>query len=963
MPHELPKAYEPGAIEKRWADYWVSEKIFHVETPPADATAENTSAASTGGRGRPPHTGGASHMGEASPAGEASHSSQTSHTRPVFTLLLPPPNVTGRLHMGHMLNQTQMDIIVRWHRMRGFITLWLPGTDHAGIATQMMVERQLASEGKKRRDLGREKFVERVWEWKRHYGGAILDQMKRLGASVDWDREYFTMDENLSRAVREVFVRLYEEGLIYRGKYIVNWCPRCETAISDLEVKHEEVAGKLWEIRYPVIGTKEFITVATTRPETMLGDTAIAVNAKDERYTHLHGKKVLLPLMKREIPIITDELAQPEFGTGAVKVTPAHDPNDFQAGLRHNLPQIDVMDEHAHMNQNAGAYAGLDRFEARKRVLQDLKEQGYLAGEKDYALALGKCDRCGTIVEPRLSEQWFVKVAPLAEPAKEAVENGEITIVPDNYRQIYLNWMNNIHDWCVSRQLWWGHRIPAWTCGQCKEVIVAREAPAKCPKCGGASLEQVSDVLDTWFSSGLLPFTTLGWPEKTRDQAVFYPTTLLITAYEILFFWVARMIMFGCHFMHGHEQDATIKKASGWWDRKNDSVPFREVYIHALVRDAERQKMSKTKGNVVDPLEVIERFGTDATRFTLAAMAAPGTDIAFSESRTDGYRAFANKIWNAARFMFMNVDRIEPGLRPGGGQECPPHMGISGFSAKTLEDRWILSRLNRVAAEVNEALGTYRFHEAANRIYDFFWGEFCDWYLELIKPRMNSEEGGDKRAAQTACSNLVALFDASLRLLHPVMPFITEEIWQAMHEGKPPLKSIALAAYPQADEKQFDLAAETEMAILQDLIVSVRNLRAELKIEPKGKAPIEVFAHEAEIRRLIEENSGAIERLASVNKINFVESSLAKLAGARHTARFDVHVVYERKIDLAAECERLKKELEKMEKELANNQRQLGNERFLAKAPAKVVEGLRKRGEELIMLRGKTQSKMKELGC
>jgi valyl-tRNA synthetase len=922
MPHELPKAYEPGAIEARWAEYWVQEKLFSVKTPPA---------------------------------GE---------TRPVFTLLLPPPNVTGRLHMGHMLNQTQMDIIVRWHRMRGFITLWLPGTDHAGIATQMMVERDLAKEGKKRRDLGREKFTERVWEWKKLYGGAILDQMKRLGASVDWDREYFTMDDNLSHAVREVFVRLYEEGLIYRGNYIVNWCPWHETAISDLEVKHEDVAGKLWEIRYPVVGTDEFITVATTRPETMLGDTAIAVNAKDERYTHLHGKHVLVPLMKREIPIIIDELAQPEFGTGAVKVTPAHDPNDFQAGLRHNLPQIDVMDEHAHMNQNAGAYAGLDRFEARKRVLADLREQGFLVAEKDYALSIGKCDRCGTIVEPRLSEQWFIKIKPLADRAKEAVERGEITIVPDNYRQIYLNWMNNIYDWCISRQLWWGHRIPAWTCANCEEMIVAREAPTKCTKCGSAKLEQVSDVLDTWFSSGLLPFTTLGWPQKTRDLEVFYPTSLLITAYEILFFWVARMVMFGCHFMQGHEQDLTIKKASGWTGKKDDSVPFRQVYIHALVRDAERQKMSKTKGNVVDPLVVIERFGTDATRFTLAAMAAPGTDIAFNESRTDGYRAFANKIWNAARFMFMNVDRIEPGLRPGrtadGGR---PHMGVSGFETATLEDRWILSRFNRVTAEVNDALATYRFHEAANRIYDFFWGEFCDWYLELIKPRLNFEEGADKRAAQAACANLVNLFDASLRLLHPVMPFITEEIWQALYEGKAPFKSIALAAYPQADERQFDLAAETEMAILQDLVVSVRNLRAELKVEPKGKVPIEVFAHEPGIRKMIEHNRGALERLANVEKIAFVESSLTNRAGARGTARFDVHVIYERKIDVGAECDRLKKDLEKIEKGISSGQKQLGNEQFLAKAPPVVVENLRKQQQELAVMLTKTQSKLKELGC
>ncbi|MGA8524631.1 MAG: valine--tRNA ligase [Candidatus Sulfotelmatobacter sp.] len=930
MPHELPKSYEPGAIETRWAEYWIKEKLFSVPTPPE---------------------------------GE---------TRPVFTLLLPPPNVTGRLHMGHMLNQAQMDIIVRWHRMRGFITLWLPGTDHAGIATQMMVERQLAKEGKKRRDLGREKFIERVWEWKKLYGGAILDQMKRLGASVDWDREYFTMDENLSRAVREVFVRLYEEGLIYRGKYIVNWCPRCETAISDLEVKHEEVVGKLWEIRYPIVGAKpgsnEFITVATTRPETMLGDTAIAVNPRDERYKHLHGKKALLPLMNREIPIITDELAQPEFGTGAVKVTPAHDPNDFQAGKRHNLPQIDLMDEHAHMNQNAGGYAGLDRYEARKMVLVDLQAGGFLVAEKDYTLSLGKCDRCGTVVEPRLSEQWFIKIQPLADKAIKAVESGEITIVPENYKQIYLNWMNNIYDWCISRQLWWGHRIPAWTCDGCKEVIVAREAPANCPKCGGKKLEQVSDVLDTWFSSGLLPFTTLGWPEKTRDLEVFYPTTLLITAYEILFFWVARMIMFGCHFMQGHEQDPAIKKASGWVDgkggeKKDDSVPFRQVYIHALVRDADRQKMSKTKGNVIDPLEIIDRFGTDATRFTLAAMAAPGTDIAFSESRTEGYRAFANKIWNAARFMFMNVDRLDCGAGALARGISRGAKGIPEFQLSTLEDRWILSRFNRVTAEVNAALETFRFHEAANRIYDFFWGELCDWYLELIKPRLNFEEGADKTQANLACSNLVNLFDASLRLLHPVMPFITEEIWQAMYEGRPPLKSIALAPYPQPNEKQFDLNAETDMAILQDLIVNVRNVRAELKVEPKIKVPIEVFAHEPGIRAMIEQNLRAVlsDRTANVEKVTFVDSPLSKRAGARSTAHFDVHVIYEKKIDVTAERERLTKELDKIEKEFANNQRQLGNEQFLAKAPEKVVEGLRRRAQELISLREKINSQLNEL--
>jgi valyl-tRNA synthetase len=947
MPHDLPKAYEPGAIEARWAEYWIKEKLFSVPTPP---------------------------KGE---------------TRPVFALLLPPPNVTGRLHMGHMLNQTQMDILVRWHRMRGFITMWLPGTDHASIATQMMVERQLAKEGKRRQDLGRDKFNERVWEWKRHYGGAILDQMKRLGASVDWDREYFTMDEDLSRAVREVFVRLYDEGLIYRGKYIVNWCPRCGTAISDLEVRHEDVPGKLYEIRYAVIGTNEFIAVATTRPETMLGDTAVAVNEKDERYRHLHGKKVLLPLMNREIPIITDDLANPEFGTGAVKVTPAHDPNDFEAGLRHSLPQIEVMDEHAHMNQNAGRYAGLDRYEARKLIVEDLQKQGLLVAEKDYTVPLGKCERCGTVAEPRLSTQWFVKIKPLAEHAIKVVENGEITIVPENYRQIYLNWMYNIHDWCISRQLWWGHRIPAWYCADCNQLVVAREAPSTCAKCGSSRLEQDPDVLDTWFSSGFLPFTALGWPEKTRDQEVFYPSTLLVTAYEILFLWVARMIMTGCHFMKDHKQDPAITQASGWCDKKDDSVPFRQVYIHALVRDADRQKMSKTKGNVIDPLEVVERFGTDATRFTLAAMAAPGTDIAFSESRTDGYRAFANKIWNAARFMFMNVDRAEEAgtwrleeFRACDKAQPRPDMGISGFHEVTLEDRWILAEFRKTALDVGAALRDYRFHEAANRIYDFFWGDFCDWYIELIKPRLAVENTSDREQVRIACGNLVSLFEAALRLLHPVMPFITEEIWQAIYDGRPPLKSIALADFPfdglasKVESRYASTASEgvavrsypgdeeqnrTNFRILQDLIVSVRNQRAELKVEQKLKVPIEVFTHEPETRQLIEQNRSAVERLAHVDKLTFTDESLAKLTGARHTARFDVRVIYEKKIDVAAEQQRLKKELEQIEKEIANGQRQLGNQQFLAKAPAQVVENMRKRDRELKILRDKTKSKLKEL--
>jgi valyl-tRNA synthetase len=942
MPHDLPKSYEPSAIEARWAEFWIQNELFHASSP-----------------------------ADGSPS--------------AFSLLLPPPNVTGRLHMGHMLNHTQMDIIVRWHRMRGDLTLWLPGTDHAGIATQMMVERQLASEGKKRRELGREAFIERVWEWKKHYGGVILDQMKRLGDSVDWDREYFTMDANLSQAVRETFVRLYEDGLIYRGKYIVNWCPRCGTAISDLEVKHEEVAGKLYEIRYPVVGESGFITVATTRPETMLGDTAVAVNAKDERYLALHGKSVRLPLVGRVIPIITDELAQPEFGTGAVKVTPSHDPNDFQAGLRHKLPQIDVIDEHGRMNENAGKYAGLDRFEARQQVVGDLEDQGFLVGIKDYTISIGKCDRCKTIVEPRLSEQWFVKVEPLAKRAIEVVEKGYIGFTPANYTQIYLNWMNNIHDWCISRQLWWGHRIPAWRCGDCGEMIVARSTPEKCTKCGGARLEQDSDVLDTWFSSGLLPFTTLGWPNATRDLEVFYPTSLLITGFDILFFWVARMIMLGCWFMMPPHRPVREGEAElSYEEALPRSVPFKDVYIHALVRDADRQKMSKTKGNVLDPIEVIAKYGTDATRFTLAAMSSPGTDIAFNPSRTEGYRAFANKIWNAARFMFMNVDQLEKAgvwsLDEFKRKPISGDPGLQGFAFDTVEDRWIASRFSVTVANVHLALVGYRFDDAASRIYEFFWGDFCDWYIELLKPRLLSQDSAE---ARVACNNLVVLFEAALRLLHPIMPFITEEIWHAIYDGKPPIESIAVAPYPisgffsqldtallndmemlhrlifRAQENEPSLV---QMAILQDLIVSVRNVRAELKVGQKEKVPAQVYAEDRDVVRLIKENLGAVERLAHVSEVTFVSESLAKLTGARHTSRFDVHLVYERPLDLGAERERLRKELERIDKEMANGQRQLGNEQFLAKAPEAVVEGIRKKMAELESLREKTRSKVEELG-
>ena len=923
MPHELAKAYDPSAIETRWAEYWVKEELFTVRERPSPG--------------------------------------QT-----VFTLLLPPPNVTGRLHMGHMLNHTEMDIIIRWRRMSGDCTLWVPGTDHAGIATQMMVERQLESEGIKRRELGREKFVERVWCWRKHYGGAILEQMKRLGDSVDWSREYFTMDERLSAAVREVFVRLYEEDLIYRGKYIVNWCPRCITAISDLEVKHEETTGKLYEIRYPIVGSKagsnEFITVATTRPETMLGDTAVAVNARDERYRHLHGKKVLLPLMEREIPIILDDLANPEFGTGAVKVTPAHDPNDFQAGLRHNLPQIDVMDETAHMNANAGPYAGLDRFEARTKVVADLEQRGLLVAVKDHALAIGRCDRCRTIIEPRLSTQWFAAVnkppksggVSLAQGAIDPVLNGAIRFTPENYRQIYLNWMQNLYDWCISRQLWWGHRIPAWHCADCQEITVAREAPSKCRKCGSKSLAQDTDVLDTWFSSALLPFTAFGWPsqdqETQRDLATFYPTSLLITGFDILFLWVSRMIMMGCHFMKDHPQG---------------NVPFREVYIHALVRDAERQKMSKVKGNVIDPIEVTEKYGTDAVRFTLASMASPGTDIAFNEARTEGYRAFANKIWNAARFIFMNVDRAEAAgvWRLSDFQKKSQAPSVT-LQRSTLERVWILSRLNRVTQNLNSALESYRFHDAANEIYQFFWGDFCDWYIEIAKLRLNAvgdSSEAEKAETRAAFDSLLLVFERSLRLLSPFMPFLTEELWHALYNGKAPEKSIALAGYPKAGPPSpTGDAAETEMAILQDLIVNIRNIRAELEVPPKDRVPVRIFAA-PEVQESFKQNRTIIEKLANVDSIDFARDSLAKVPSAHSTARFDFAVVYEKKVDVAAERDRLKKELARLEAERTNAGRQLSNDGFLRKAPANVVDGVRSRKAELDALVEKLRRALDEL--
>jgi valyl-tRNA synthetase len=912
MPHDLPKAYDPTAIEDHWAEYWVREDLFAQPTP--TATAQD---------GPSP-----------------------------FTILLPPPNVTGNLHMGHMFEHTESDIVARWRRMCGSTVLWIPGTDHAGIATQMLVERQVASEGTTRQKMGREAFVERVWEWRRHYGGAILGQMKRLGASVDWDREYFTMDERLSVAVREAFVRLYDQGLIYRGAYIVNWCPRCQTAISDLEVVYDEHKGHLWEIRYPVVDgegndTGEFLTVATTRPETMLGDVAVAIHPEDERYTHLHGKKLRLPLMNRTIPIVLDEWVSRDFGTGAVKVTPAHDPNDFALGQRHNLPSINIMDDTAHINEQGGPYKGQERFLARKHVVADLEAEGLLAGIKDHIHNVGHCDRCKVVVEPRLSLQWFVKIQPLADRAIAAVKEGHVRFTPEMYEKTYLNWMENIHDWCISRQLWWGHRIPAWHCATCNKMTVAREDPTKCAHCGSDELTQETDVLDTWFSSGLLPVSVFGWPNITPanriDFDTFYPTSLLVTGFDILFFWVARMIMLGCWFA------ADVPMPDGSKRELKDAVPFREVYIHALVRDANREKMSKTKGNVVDPIEIVKQFGTDAVRFTLASMASPGTDVAFNPARTEGYRAFANKIWNAARFMFMNIDRAGEisitvdraalGSMPTVAADAP------------LESRWIVAELNATAARVNKALEDYRFDDAANVIYQFFWGSFCDWYLEIVKLRLDFSETADKAQTKAALTTLVSVFEAALRLLSPFMPFLTEELWHAVYDGEPPAKSIALSRYPQAAESAVDVAALAQMMLLQNLIVEVRALRKEIGVEEKAVIPIEVQTGDA-TRKIIVANATMVERLARVSEIRFVDAISTGLS-KHSTPGFDVAVVYERKIDEAAERERRRKEREKLDRDIANAERQLNNPGFTSKAPPHIVEGLKKQLDENRRLRDK----------
>jgi valyl-tRNA synthetase len=932
LDHEIPKVYAPESIEPHWARTWIAQKLYRPSDDPS---------------------------------------------RPRFCLTIPPPNITGMLHMGHMLEHTEIDTLMRWHRMSGKDVLWLPGTDHASIATQLIVEQEIGRqalpdlepdsagraawrrEGQRRRlEMGREKFLELCWKWKEQNGGTIRRQMERLGASCDWTRDRFTMDADYSRAVLEVFVRLYREGLIYRGKYIVNWCPRCGTAVSDLEVVHEDRPGHLWYVRYPFEDGSGSISVATTRPETMLGDTAVAVNPADPRYQSAIGRKLVLPLLQRVIPVIADDFVDPQFGTGAVKVTPAHDPNDYDMSLRHNLLRLEVIDTEARMTDEAGPYKGLDRFAARERVVHDLREQGLLEKIEDYPLSVGTCQRCKTVLEPLLSTQWFMKMQELAGPAIRVVEEGRIRITPDNYKKIYLDWMGNLHDWCISRQLWWGHRIPVWYCDACGEVIVGHEAPPACPKCRGEKLRPEMDVLDTWFSSALWPFATLGWPAQTPDLARFYPNDLMIMGFDILFFWGARMIMMGMKFM-------------------ND-VPFRELYIHALVRDAEKQKMSKTKGNVIDPLEITEEYGTDAVRFALAISAAPGTDIAFSVEKIQSYRAFANKIWNAGRFILMNLeklpeawrDQLEEALRP------VPELGFSAVNSLeslALADRWIFSRLQAVTRKIEEALADFRFHEAAYEVYHFFWHEICDWYLEWVKPEITRPAEGAR--VSPAWINLARVFESALHLLHPFMPFITEELWKRLpHAGSaPPLEpllseeespripllneegskgrwrgnSISLTPFSLVNRRAADPVSEKQFELIQDLVISLRNAKAEMGLQ-KVKPSAQVGCEDLRWLELFRSHLETILRLSTFQALTFVRERLeSAIPEVRRAAIFDLRVLQEAPVDHQAERSRLQKEREKLAQALAQAKAQLENQAFVERAPREVVRGVERRRAEL----------------
>ena len=848
MAENLAKTYDPSEVEDRIYKFWLDGNFFHAEV---DANKEP------------------------------------------YTIVIPPPNITGQLHMGHALDDTLQDILIRHKRMQGYSALWLPGTDHASIATEAKIVEAMKKEGLTKEDLGREKFLERAWEWKEQYGGRIISQLKKLGASCDWERERFTLDEGCSEAVREVFVRLYQKGLIYRGERIINWCPHCLTSISDAEVVYSESDGNFWHLRYPVKDSDEYLQLATTRPETLLGDTAVAVHPDDERYKHLIGKTVVLPLVGREIPVVADTYVEMDFGTGVVKITPAHDPNDFEVGLRHELPVINVMTDDAKINELGGKYAGMDRYDARKAIVADLEAGGFLVKVEPLKHNVGACYRCNSVVEPRISKQWFVKMEPLAKPAIKAVKDGDIKFIPSRLEKIYFNWMENIKDWCISRQLWWGHRIPAWYCADCGEIVVSRTDPTKCPKCGGDHLTQDEDTLDTWFSSALWPFSTLGWPEENLDLKYFYPTNTLVTGYDIIFFWVSRMIFSGLEY--------------------TDTVPFSTVLFHGIVRDANGLKMSKSLGNGIDPLVEIEKYGADALRFTLATGNTPGNDMRYSPERVEASRNFANKIWNAARFLLMNLKSDEEMPLP---------------SELALEDKWILSKFNDLVRDVTDNLDKYELGLAVAKLYDFIWDVFCDWYIELCKSRLN---GDDEAAANTARAVLVHVFSGTLKLLHPFMPFITEEIWQSLpHSGE----SIMVSKWPEySEELNFGADAENFEKVIS-VIRAVRNRRSEMNVPPSKKAKICIASDSKEI---FEDGAAFIARLASGSSVEVAESFDMPDAVLVVTDSAKVYIPLNELVDFTAELARLDKELEAANKDKGFYESKLNNPGFVAKAPEVVV--------------------------
>ncbi len=879
MAKQLDKVYDPKSVESRLYKTWEEKGYFHAEVD---------------------------------------------ESKKPFSIVMPPPNVTGQLHLGHAFDSTLQDILTRVKRMQGYSALWLPGTDHAGIATQIKVEEALRGEGLTRYDLGREKFLERVWDWKNKFGNRIVEQQKRLGSSCDWDRSRFTMDDICARAVREVFVRLYEKGLIYKGSRIINWCPKCTTALSDAEVEYSEKAGHFWHIKYPIKDSDEFLTIATTRPETMLGDSAVAVHPDDDRYKHLVGKMVILPLVNREIPIIADEYVEMDFGTGCVKITPSHDPNDFEVGKRHNLEEILVMDGNACINENGGKYQGLDRYEARKQIVADLDEQGYLIKIEDHSHNVGSCYRCGTVVEPMTSAQWFVKMQPLAEEAIRVVADGTIKYVPDRFSKIYMNWMENVHDWCISRQLWWGHRIPAFYCDECGHVNVSREDPTKCEKCGSTHLTQDNDVLDTWFSSALWPFSTLGWPDKTPELDYFYPTSVMVTGYDIIFFWVARMIFSGMEHL--------------------EKEPFKTVFIHGIIRDSQGRKMSKSLGNGVDPLEVVDQYGADALRFTLATGNSPGNDTRFHMERIEANRNFCNKIWNASRFVLMNltIDNCE----------------LPKPEQLELPDRWILSKYNRLVSEVTENIESFELGVAAQKLYDFIWDDFCDWYIELVKPRLSEDAPKDSRlvAENVLCYTL----SNTLKLLHPFMPFITEEIWQTLpHEGE----SIMISSWPEFCNSLVFSDDENKMELLMDAIRGIRNRRAEMNVPPSKKAQLIVVSDNEDVRESFKAGIAFLAKLAYASDITISDTAPEDVSGMVSvvTNAANLYIPMSELIDREKELERLTREREKALKDYTMLSKKLSNQEFVAKAPEKVVAMEREKLEKATSLLKKIEESLANL--